>query len=67
MKLVRLRDIRISNPKLYHTIRARQRVGSMKEYLDNEGNLCYDENELHTYVADKGGRPPKLREQNKNN
>lgn len=38
-------------------IRARQKVGTMKEYYDEEQYLCYDEEELKTYKPKKSGRP----------
>ena len=38
-------------------IRKRQLAGTMTEYYDQQGFLCYDENELLTYKPRKKGRP----------
>lgn len=42
-------------------VRARQKVGTMKEYYDEEKYLCYDEKELKNYKPKKRGRPSKRR------
>lgn len=42
-------------------IRARQKVGTMKEYYDEEKYLCFDEEELKSYKPRKDGRPAKRR------
>ena len=42
-------------------IRARQNVGTMKEYYDKEQYLCYDEEELKNYKPKKRGRLAKRR------
>lgn len=39
-------------------IRARQKSGSMKEYYDNEGYLCYSKEELENWEKRKVGRKP---------
>ena len=38
-------------------IRARQKVGTMKEYYDDDQYLCFDEEELKNYKPKKIGRP----------
>ena len=54
---------RLSNCKHSYSqrIRARQRSGTMKEYYDDENYLCFDEDELETYVPKKRGRPTSKR------
>ena len=42
-------------------IRARQKVGTMKEYYDKEKYLCFKEEELKNYKPRKIGRPVKRR------
>lgn len=42
-------------------IRARQKVGTMKEYYDDDQYLCFDEEELKSYKPRKDGRPAKRR------
>ena len=42
-------------------IRARQKVGTMKEYYDDDQYLCFDEEELKIYKPRKDGRPAKRR------
>lgn len=38
-------------------IRARQKSGTMTEYYDDEGYVCFDEDELEIYKPKKKGRP----------
>lgn len=42
-------------------IRARQKVGTMKEYYDDDQYLCFEEDELKNYKPRKDGRPAKRR------
>lgn len=42
-------------------IRARQKVGTMKEYYDEEKYICFDEEELKNYKPRKYGRHAKRR------
>lgn len=39
-------------------IRARQLAGTMKTYLDERGYICYDDEELASYIPKKDGRKP---------
>lgn len=40
-------------------IRARQMVGTMTSYYDEQNYLCYSEEELENYIPNKSGRPTK--------
>lgn len=42
----------------YRAIRARQRRGTLSEYYDEQGYVCYDENELKDWKPAKRGRKP---------
>lgn len=44
--------------KVYAKYRERQLSGTMTEIYDNEGYLCYDEDEVKNYKPRKRGRPP---------
>lgn len=39
-------------------IRARQKSGTMKEYFDEQGYLCFSEEELKNWQPRKIGRKP---------
>lgn len=56
MELIRLNSLPRNE---YHRIRRRQRVGTMKSYLDEDGYVCCDKEELDNYKPKKNGRRPK--------
>ena len=57
--LKRLNDLRNVNDKLYSKIAERQRRGRMSYFVDNEGYVCYDDEELKNWKPRKAGRKPK--------
>lgn len=53
----------IELPKIeYRKIRFRQTKGTMKQFIDEEGYLCYDEEEYLNWKPKKAGRKIKLKE-----
>ena len=57
--LKRLNDLRLENNKLYRRIAMRQTKGTMGYFVDNEGYVCYDTEELKNWKPKKAGRKPK--------
>lgn len=56
MVLKRMKDL----PRnVYSKYRIRQKKGNMTEYIDEEGYICYDEDEVENYKPKKRGRPAK--------
>jgi hypothetical protein len=45
----------------YRKIRFRQTKGTMKQFIDEEGYLCYDEEEYRNWKPRKAGRKIKLK------
>ena len=61
MELKRLNDLRLKNDKLFMRIAQRQRRGRMGYYVDEQGYVCYDADELKMWKPRKNGRKAKLR------
>ena len=59
MAIKRLKDL---SKTLYARYRARQLAGTMIEYIDEQGYICYDEEEAANYVPKKNGRKIKKSE-----
>lgn len=57
--LKRLNDLRLVNDKLYVKIAQRQHRGRMSYFVDSEGYVCYEEDELKNWIPRRAGRKAK--------
>ena len=57
----RLNDLRLVNDKLFIKIVQRQRRGRMSYIVDEQGYVCYDDEELRNWIPRRAGRKAKLR------